>query len=199
MSYWTLAANFGFGALKAYGSEVKAASEARAAITEYKINRKAQEARNRLHALSTSRQLNANLQNQIFAEQDTVSEASDIQRSEIAAQGDAIVNAAAAGVSGSSVAMQLQTISANAARLQDERLEDFQRERMALNLERDDIEWAGIVGKDRSVYLRPSTSGIAMSTAGQVFKSSLSGFLSGYATYKAGKDATSIQSIRGGQ
>lgn len=189
MSYWQLAASFGLGAVQAFGHSNMERAKARAAKTQWKINRKTQEMTNKLHALGVGRQLNVNTQNEIRAQQDTVEAAAQIQRSKLTAESDAIVNAAAAGVNGNSIKAQLRQINTDAALVQAERYRQFSRENQAIALQRQDIQWEGIVGKDRTIFMKPNTAGTDLGSS--IFKTVLGGFTSAYGTYQAGVGASS--------
>ena len=136
-----------------------------AARTRAKMQRDAQQYQSIMQKLSVSRALNAVTRNEVAARDNNIRIQLGIQEQSMQDQARAEVDAAAAGVTGESVAAVMRNLRASATKASYAQRTNYISQLRQMNQQRSDIRFNAILNKDVSVIPMPSV-GMALLGAG---------------------------------
>lgn len=148
--WWMLAAQVGMSALSQ--GQSSAASEA-----QYKADKKWKKYQNTMLALSSAQSQNAVTTNVTQATLASATQALEIEKSVIKQRGDAIVQAAAAGVGGQSVASSVRAVERSGAQAEYARQEDLRNAYLGFDYERRNIAMQAKMGENTNYIPKPSS------------------------------------------
>lgn len=148
--WWMLAGQLALSAVDRGMSS--AASEA-----QYKADKKWKKYQNTMLALSAAQSQNAvttNVTQQTLA---SATQALEIDKATMGARGDAVVQAAAAGVGGNSVASGIRAVERSGANAEFQRQEDLRNAYLGFDYERRNIAMSAKMGENSSYIPKPSS------------------------------------------
>lgn len=157
--WWMIAAQAAMGALSAadqYKKDKKA----------YEWNVKLQKYRNAMAFISDAQNQNAITTNTSLAIQTSALRAVSNQSEALRTRSTAIVNAAAAGVAGGSVAMAINDIDRQAATIEYNRREELQAQFLGFDQQRISSRMSAMMQQDYSYIPKPDKSSILMGALG---------------------------------
>ena len=148
--WWMLAAQVGMSALQE--GQNSATSEA-----QYKADKKWKKYQNTMLGLSAAQSQNAITTNVTQTTLASATEALEIQKATVGARGDSIVQAAAAGVGGNSVASAVRAVERSGAELEFARQQDLRNAYLGFDYERRNIAMSAKMGENTNYIPKPSS------------------------------------------
>lgn len=149
--WWMLAAQAGMAAISA--GQSSAASEA-----QYKADKKWKKYQNTMLALSAAQTQNAITTNVTQTTLASATQALEIDKAVMNQRGDAVVQAAAAGVGGGSVASSVRAVERSGAQAEYQRQEDLRNAYLGFDYERRNVAMQAKMGENTNYIPKPSSA-----------------------------------------
>jgi hypothetical protein len=147
--WWMLAAQLGM-------SIASNAAQAGANSAQYKADKKWQKYKNTMLSLSAAQSQNAVTTNITQETLASAVQALEIEKATVTQRGDAVVQAAAAGVKGNSVNSAVRAVERSGAEAEYARALDLKNQYLGFDYQRRDIALSAKMGKDTNYIPKPS-------------------------------------------